>query len=370
MPCAGQRAHFFRHFLLDGRGNRRAVQNLLPLLSLQCFIVSLLPAPHPSAHAHRAPRNLLYFHSVIPGVCLRHAFRCSALPPLAIFVCPYRRLSPRPQPQQASAAACCSNSHVVDGLGKGAAPLDGPWQFHLGDDLPGPRPPLTTPPGSKITADKPWGAQSHPQLRRIRLVSPPHRHLCQSPAHRQILPPDSSHRRRLRSLLERALDRRKWQYAAPSRLVPLPAAADVWARPRRTGVLAVRVWKAPFASNDPAELGGFEAACPSWAPRGHRRLKGRSRFPLAAQPANSLRPAPPSMVWWPCSASWPGCATAGNGSSSGWPATRFHPLCSVVLTGLRLPCPLPMPIGSPAADRLIQDISLWFVLLWLLNLAG
>ena len=55
---------------------------------------------------------------------------------------------------------------TIEGLGKGVAPLDGPWQFHLGDD------PMWATPGiddatghngwEQLTADAPWGTQGHP----------------------------------------------------------------------------------------------------------------------------------------------------------------------------------------------------------------
>jgi hypothetical protein len=36
--------------------------------------------------------------------------------------------------QAPAAARFAPQTLVLDGLGKGAAPLDGPWQFHPGDD--------------------------------------------------------------------------------------------------------------------------------------------------------------------------------------------------------------------------------------------
>jgi hypothetical protein len=65
--------------------------------------------------------------------------------------------------QPASAAPA---PFVAECLGKGAVPVDGAWQFHLGDN------PLWAQPGiedatghdgwEEIKADAPWGAQSHP----------------------------------------------------------------------------------------------------------------------------------------------------------------------------------------------------------------
>ena len=54
-----------------------------------------------------------------------------------------------------------SHTLVLDGLGKGAAPLDGPWQFHLGDDPAWADPTYDDSHWEQITAEKPWGMQGH-----------------------------------------------------------------------------------------------------------------------------------------------------------------------------------------------------------------
>ncbi len=55
---------------------------------------------------------------------------------------------------------------TIEGLGKGVAPLDGPWQFHLGDDPAWARPGIDDATGhngwEQLTADAPWGTQGHP----------------------------------------------------------------------------------------------------------------------------------------------------------------------------------------------------------------
>jgi hypothetical protein len=51
---------------------------------------------------------------------------------------------------------------VLDGLGKGIVPLDGLWQFHLGDDLAWADPAFDDSHWEQLTADKPWGSQGHP----------------------------------------------------------------------------------------------------------------------------------------------------------------------------------------------------------------
>ena len=56
----------------------------------------------------------------------------------------------------------------IDGLGKGAAPLDGPWQFHIGDDPAWAQPQTPDPPermagNSPPPANEGWGTQGHPE---------------------------------------------------------------------------------------------------------------------------------------------------------------------------------------------------------------
>ena len=51
---------------------------------------------------------------------------------------------------------------VVEGLGRGTVALDGPWQFHLGDDMAWANPAFDDSSWEQLTADKPWGAQGHP----------------------------------------------------------------------------------------------------------------------------------------------------------------------------------------------------------------
>ena len=54
---------------------------------------------------------------------------------------------------------------TIEGLGKGVAPLDGPWQFHLGDNPAWAAPGVDDATGhngwEQLTADAPWGTQGH-----------------------------------------------------------------------------------------------------------------------------------------------------------------------------------------------------------------
>ena len=68
----------------------------------------------------------------------------------------------RRSPSSAHASAVLT----IEGLGKGVAPLDGPWQFHLGDDPAWAAPGIDDATGhngwEQLTAASPWGTQGHP----------------------------------------------------------------------------------------------------------------------------------------------------------------------------------------------------------------
>jgi hypothetical protein len=51
---------------------------------------------------------------------------------------------------------------VLEGVGKDAVPLDGPWQFHLGDNPGWAAPSFDDSQWEQLTANKTWGAQTHP----------------------------------------------------------------------------------------------------------------------------------------------------------------------------------------------------------------
>ena len=48
---------------------------------------------------------------------------------------------------------------ALTGIGQGLADVDGPWQFHLGDDQGWAAPGFDDSTWTQITSDKPWGAQ-------------------------------------------------------------------------------------------------------------------------------------------------------------------------------------------------------------------
>lgn len=50
---------------------------------------------------------------------------------------------------------------VLNDIGKGSVPLNGPWQFHLGDNISWASPAFDDSHWEQLSADKPWGEQGH-----------------------------------------------------------------------------------------------------------------------------------------------------------------------------------------------------------------
>jgi hypothetical protein len=163
-----------------------------------------------------------------------------------------------------SANSTPPTSLKIEALGKGAVPLDGAWQFHAGDDLSWAKPDIDDATGhngwEQLTADAPWGTQHHQNYdgsgwyrRRIDLTTAPG-----APADVALLIP--------------AIDdiyEIYWNGEPVGHLGSFPPNVDYQtAIPAQTyglgairsGVLAVRVLKVPFASNDDGTAGGFEGA--------------------------------------------------------------------------------------------------------------
>jgi hypothetical protein len=51
---------------------------------------------------------------------------------------------------------------AIEDIGRGVIPIDGEWQFHLGDDIHWAAPAFDDSQWERITTDRTWGAQSHP----------------------------------------------------------------------------------------------------------------------------------------------------------------------------------------------------------------
>jgi hypothetical protein len=125
-------------------------------------------------------------------------------------------------------------------------PIDGAWQFHLGDDLRWAQPSWDDTGWESIGVDRPWGAQSHPSYAGFAWYR---RHVN--------IVPGVGDTGQYSLLIQRADDayevywngkligqygrlppHASWYYAQFPRSFPLPGPPS--------GVLAIRVWKAPL----------------------------------------------------------------------------------------------------------------------------
>lgn len=146
---------------------------------------------------------------------------------------------------------------VLDGLGKGTADLDGLWQFHLGDDPIWARPSFNDAGWQSILADAPWGAQGHASYAGFAWYR---RHLNISPApgatgKEEILIPDAEDayevywNGKMIGQHGQFPPHAYWYYSVFPRSFPLTGGTS--------GVLAIRVWKAPLDIFSLAESGGL-----------------------------------------------------------------------------------------------------------------
>ena len=137
---------------------------------------------------------------------------------------------------------------VVRSLGPSEIRIDGPWQFHLGDDPAWASPSFDDSSWEQLTADRPWGLQGHPDTAGFAWYR------CHIDFPSGInLPGD------LAVLLPAVEDAYElyWNGQLVGRYGKVPP-HPVWyldqrphtfgLGPARAGVLTVRVWKAPFLS--------------------------------------------------------------------------------------------------------------------------
>ncbi len=259
----------------------------------------------------------------------------------------------------------------IGGLGKGLAPLDGLWQFHVGDNPAWAQPQTNDATGSdgweELRADKTWGAQGHPAYvgygwyrKHVQLEAAP----GVAPDFALMMP-------RVDDVYEIY-----WNgvlIGAHGTMPPHPS--FLWDRGARTfgmgrvrdGVLAVRVWKAPLDSFDSDLLGGLYAPPVVGSPdaiaarmdtRDYAWLRSR-QYMFGLQSLYGLVALLGTLAWM------------RNRSMrvALWIAVfSFSPICAEFLTGLRIPFSFNFALGWLQPVFSLEDISLWFLLLYLLEL--
>jgi len=183
---------------------------------------------------------------------------------------------------------------VVDALGKGAAPLDGPWQFHIGDDPSFALPQTADSTGAngweQLSADTPWGQQGYANYTGFAWYRK-HVHLTVAPGAKADL-----------AMLIRHIDdayeiywngRLMGRYGSmpPHPSFPLSSPNQTFGLGDvRDGVLPCACGKRPWSRSTRAgRRPGCGTHCRQF--RGHHRGKDGERLRLDAEPAILLRHA-------------------------------------------------------------------------------
>jgi serine phosphatase RsbU (regulator of sigma subunit) len=259
----------------------------------------------------------------------------------------------------------------IDGLGKGTAPLDGPWQFHIGDD-PAWALPETTDASNQsgweqLSPEKTWGQQGHADYTGFAWYRK-HIHLSIAPG----VPPN------LNLLIYRIDDVYEiyWNGRLVGRHGTMPPDPSFPSLPPpqlfgigdvRDGVLAFRVWKAPLVSFDTGLGGGFAAAPVIGQPEAINALKTQNDYTWLRSRQyffgiNSLYGlvALLSLLAWFRNPSqrvlvWIALFTAA-------------PIINMFLEDLRLSINFTTGLGWLQPVFSLQDIALWFLLIYLLKL--
>jgi hypothetical protein len=261
----------------------------------------------------------------------------------------------------------------IDALGKGTAKLDGVWQFHVGDDPAWASPALDDSQWEQLTANQPWGAQGHESYTGYAWYR---RHLALSIAPGAA--PDVA-------LMIRHIDDAYEVYwngqlvGSNGKLPPHPAwyndqAAQTFGLGPLPGnqqdaLIAIRVWKAPLFSYDNGEQGGFSVPPVIGSPKAIAALKAEAdytwlrgrQFTFALDFLYALVALLSLLAWLRDRRQWILFWMAGF---------SLAPLLILVLDGLRLPIPFDVSLGLQQPLYSLEDVSLWFLLVWLLQLEG
>lgn len=255
----------------------------------------------------------------------------------------------------------------VEALGKGTVPLDGPWEFHKGDNAAWAAPGFDDSLWDRLTADKPWGRQGYDSYEGYGWYR---RHLALSPA------PDAP---RDFSLLIPAIDDIYEVYWNGQRIGGLGQMPPHWVwysgvpaqifnlGPAREGVLAVRVWKTPLLSTDDGKAGGFESMPLVGSPEAIANARGerdfewlrRRQFQFGLTSLYALVMLLSLVGWLRDRKEW----------LLFWMAMfSANLVAELFLGGLRLQASAALLTCLIQIEIALREMSLWFLLLWLLRL--
>lgn len=273
-------------------------------------------------------------------------------------------------PSPAQNAPLQSNTtplHAIEGLGKDTAPLNQGWAFHLGDDPGWASPDFDDSGWQLISADNTWGSQGFPSYTgfawyRYHLTITP---VAGGPTDLALLIPGIDDTYEL--YWNGTLVARNGKLPPDPLWYPFQPARTYGLGPIQSGVLAVRVWKAPLASNDPSSLGGFEgvpligspaAIAAHKAQLDYHWLRGQ-QFAFGLNSLYALVAVLSFLAWFRDRKQW---LLLCMGTYT------LMQIAATFLSGLLLPFPFSMTVGLLQPVLMLQDVSLWYLLLLLLKL--
>ena len=260
-----------------------------------------------------------------------------------------------------------ARAHIIEGLGKDTVPLEGAWEFRLGDDPGWASPSLDDSQWAKITADQTWGAQGYYSYTgfawyRYHLSITP---VAGGPKDLAVLIPaiDDCYEVYWNGVLVGKNGKLPpdptWYTTQPPQTYGLGQV--------QSGVLAVRVWKARLASNDPGTLGGFEVMPVLGGPDAIAAHKAQidfkwlrsHQFEFGLNSLYALVALLSLLGWFRDRKQWLLLCMAGY--------TLMQPV-ALLIGGMRIQWPFSITVGLLQPVLMIRDISLWFLMLLLLKL--
>ena len=275
--------------------------------------------------------------------------------------------------QGPDAAAKSAPTLVVEGLGKATVPLNGPWQFHLGDDMGWAQPGVDDVTGhggwETISADKPWGMQTHYAYTRFAWYR---RHVdlkpvAGAPANLALLvfptdgPCEVYWNGRLIGKVGQMPPDPVWGWRTPPHSFGMGA--------ERSGVLAIRMWLAPFQFISSGLVGGLgpapqvgngDAVSAVLGKIDHEWLRDRQYY-FDLNLLYGLLGILGFLAWM------------RNRAQKLLPWVSLFAVTQplhVLLFNAHLPIPYTFAVGFDHVVEALEDLSLWLMLLYLLELDG
>lgn len=258
---------------------------------------------------------------------------------------------------------------LIANLGTSETPLAGPWQFHIGDNQAWAAPEYPDADWEQLTTDKPWDDQGHRDYdgfgwyrRAIRFSSLPVR-----PAQLALFVPAVGDACEI-----------YWNGTLVGRSGSMPPHPDWYIDSSTTaqldtthdGVLAIRVWRAPYLSIGWNDFGGLRATPLVGLPeeiaaRSAERSNESFRYDVSyiiLFPLYALAALLGITVW------------LGDRSKTAyiWMSCFSLAMLAMLLVNIPLGWKVtePLLLSINRAGFGVRDISLWYMLLWLLDLRG